>query len=422
MCLGFMPEDEPTLDDVIQRLDRLDADMLKLTTRCSTSASFENCTDDVQNALLVKGEQAMAKQRFRICIDRNDDGTPVIKQITGNSEIEMADRIVEAILQSSRRDEFLRKCGIGMGDKSPAKAQIAFAEYAGRWVDNNLRINANSRSTYRKVLHSNLNPFFGTKLLSDISLDDVLTFLSGLAEDDYSKNTGNTCLSILRQVLQCAVTDGYVKINPAADPRVKNPCTRKTEREALTREQWADVVNQIGDKLTGNERMYMAIVAYTAMRRGEVLGLRYEDIDFANNEINVSRNVTYPDGYNPNVGLPKNKKVGSVPIAAGLLPFLKNCPKEGYVLHIGDDVEMPLNGNQFWAMWIRISKAIDLHGATSHVFRHTVCTMLANEGVDLKTISAIARHSSTTTTANVYIHANDAKKREAMQKLDVNVA
>ena len=165
---------------------------------------LDSFTDDAHNALSTKGDRAM-KKRFRVCVDYSDNGAPVVKQISGGSEMELADRIVETILNSPRRNEFLQRCGI-ITEAAPAAPQMTFEEYAQKWVDSNVRIIANTRSTYKKVLHAHINPCFGKMKLADIQLNDVLMFLSGLAEDDCSKSLGNACLSILRQILQCAVS------------------------------------------------------------------------------------------------------------------------------------------------------------------------------------------------------------------------
>jgi integrase len=304
-----------------------------------------------------------------------------------------------------------------------SKPVMTFENYALEWLKS--KPNLNTRATYGKYLKADINPYFGNKRLDEITLDDMFTFFSGLQEDDYAKSTANSLKTVIKQVLQCAVTDGYIHVNPAADPRIKNPCTKETERKPLTEEQWSDIVHQIHDKLYNDDRLYMYLVSYTAARKGEVLAMRYEDFDFDKLKLTISRNVTFPDGYNPNIGPTKGKKIRTIDISKELAEELrarfKTCPKKGFLFHREGDFEKPYTSNLFWQMWERIRKSIDLHGATSHVFRHTVLTMLNNKGVDLKTISAIAGHASETTTYT-YIHTNDAKKKEAMSLLTANVA
>lgn len=83
------------------------------------SVILENCTDAVQKPLLTEGECDMAKHRMRTCIGYNTDGTPIIKQISGDSELELADKIVNTILASTRRQEFLGTKSIEIVPSSP---------------------------------------------------------------------------------------------------------------------------------------------------------------------------------------------------------------------------------------------------------------------------------------------------------------
>ena len=74
----------------------------------------------------------------------------------------------------------------------------------------------------------------------------------------------------------------------------------------------------------------------------------------------------------------------------------------------------------FRNMWKRIKKDIPFiseSGVTSHEFRHTLATMLYQDGVDVKTIQAIIGHADINTTLNTYVHADDSKKQECMKKL-----
>ena len=56
---------------------------------------LDNCISNVQMLLPMKGDLAMAKHRLRICVGYNDDGSPVVKRISGNTELELADNVVK---------------------------------------------------------------------------------------------------------------------------------------------------------------------------------------------------------------------------------------------------------------------------------------------------------------------------------------
>ena len=81
-------------------------------------------------------------------------------------------------------------------------------------------------------------------------------------------------------------------------------------------------------------------------------------------------------------------------------PWQSRCPPSGFVLHRDGK---PLTESMFFAAWKRINAAIDLHGATEHVFRHTFATM-AQPNLDPKTLQEIMGHSNFQTTMNIYAH------------------
>ena len=224
-------------------------------------------------------------------------------------------------------------------------------------------------------------------------------------------------LTLLRQILNSAVSDKLIDTNPAADKRIYNPSRVKNEREALSFDEWQEVVNSL-DRLMGFDRLYLAIVVFTGMRRGEVLGLRWEDIDLASNVIHVRRNVTHTSNA-PIIGEPKTEKgKRDVPIMEGLKKHLVPMKESGYVVSRDKSPDEPLTFSAYDSMWRRINDTIELHGATSHVFRHTLGTILYETGTDIKTIQSVVGHADYSTTMNTYVHARDDRKQAAMAKIN----
>ena len=116
------------------------------------------------------------------------------------------------------------------------------------------------------------------------------------------------------------------------------------------------------------------------MRRGEVLGLRWDDIH--NGMIHVKRNVTHPQRNQPEITTPKTKAgIRTIPIIEPLQKILTPYLKSGYI--IGG--EKPLTLSAYRAMWRRISTTIDMHGATPHTLRHSYLTYAVGTKMDFKT-------------------------------------
>ena len=150
------------------------------------------------------------------------------------------------------------------------------------------------------------------------------------------------------------------------------------------------MVNSL-DRLEGFDRLYMAIVAFTGMRRGEVLGLRWEDIDLANNVIHVSRNVTHTSNA-PIVGEPKTEKgKRDVPIMEELKKYLVPMKESGFIVSRNNAPDEPLTFSAYDNMWRRINDTIDLHGAAPVTYSATHWELLYDTGTDIKTIRDLRR-------------------------------
>lgn len=157
----------------------------------------------------------------------------------------------------------------------------------------------------------------------------------------------------------------------------------------------------------------MALMMLTGTRRGEALGLRWEDIDLSAGLIHIQRNITYAQNQ-PFIGTPKTAKgERDVPINSMLLTHLEPIQKEGFI--IGDTE--PISRMLYRRRMERIEATIDLHGATAHIFRHSYLTYAASLGTGLKTLQSIAGHADIHTTMNRYVHKQTDKIIETGNRL-----
>ena len=373
---------------------------------------LENCTDSLHAPLSTEGEETMAKVkvRLRVCVGYNRDHSPIIKQISADSETELADRVAIALMQSERRNEFIKYAD------DPIRSSVPlFRDYAEEWftVYKASRIKATTAGGYRTILQSHLYPAWGGTPLNEITTKAIQEFLNG--RSDRSRKTLQEILMLLKAILESARKDRLIEFNPADDRRLRIPSEKKTERTALSMEDERDILANIS-KLQRQDQRFLALLIYTGMRRGEVLGLMWEDIDLEANVIHVRRNVTYPGGRNdPLIGTTKTKSgVRDIPIIPDLLRYLKPFGKGKFVVGEG---QTPITMSVTRRRMERINRVINMHGATAHVFRHSFATMLNDAGASVKTIQSIIGQSDFKTTADRYCHARDSSKQEAVRDL-----
>jgi len=348
----------------------------------------------------------MAKHRIRVCVGYKEDGSPIIRQLCANSELEMADKAVKAILQSERRSEFVK-------DAEPIQKPTAptFKAYTEDWYATYKaeRIKLTTDGYYRILLERHLYPVWGNTPINEITTKSIQTYLNG--KKDMAAKSLQEMLIFMRAILESARKDGIIESNPADDKRIVVPSSKKTVREALPLEDIRSIAHSL-HRLEPLEACYMALLLFTGMRRGEVLGLKWKDVDFEKNTIHIVRNVVFPRGINdPVVGTPKTDSgTRYVPIAPELRAYLEPQDAEDFI--IGG--MKPLTLCAYRRMMERIGRKIDLHGASAHVFRHSYATMLNDAGVPIKTIQGIIGHADLQTTANRYIHGREEKKQEAV--------
>jgi len=201
--------------------------------------------------------------------------------------------------------------------------------------------------------------------LLDITTDMIQKFL--MDRQHLARNTLHTMLVLISEILDSAVEDGIIPRNPAVSKRVFIPSEKKTKRKALTLEEVQDVIRQLYRAEEVTDRRLLALMLFTGMRRGEILGLKWEDIDFETNTISVNKAVSYTSNQPIRSSNKTKNGVRVIPLNPQLKELLKPLEAEGFV--IGRD--KPITKMVYIRLFRNIQKHFDLHGATAHVFRHS---------------------------------------------------
>ena len=325
--------------------------------------------------------------------------------VQGKTHDELNDAIVRTYVESGRINEF-----INFHDSAPI-VKTNFRDFAENWFRTyKTGLKETSQHDYRYQLDHLLYPAFQNIALQDISLNDVQEFLN--CHRDTARSTLRKSLLVLKQLYTLAIKEHLLTDNPIDTKVLKITSNIANERTPLTNEEFNDILVHLQDITNVEDRRLLALLLLTGMRRGEVLGLRWEDIDFKAKTIVVSRNVTYPDNEAV-IGTPKSKKgFRTIPLDDRLIEFLTPRQQDGFLF----GVDIPPSKSSFNKQWGRIKKQIDIHGATPHVFRHTYATALNNAGVPMKTIQSILGHADIATTMNIYTHIDVGNILEAGNK------
>ena len=300
-----------------------------------------------------------------------------------------------------------------------SKDSPPFSEYAESWFSIKMAEDraASTNACYRGLLSGRIEPFFKGKTVADISPDDIQMFFNSIMH--LSKSVSNQCKAILSGIFERACRNGVIERNPM---QFKYEHSHKTgEKVVLQDEDLIAVINQL-DKLDGRAYLYMCFLCFTALRRGEILGLKWGDI--RDGKIFVQTAVSYPNGANEAVtSLPKDGSCGVVHLQSELAkriePF-RSKPHHNVIPYSDRQPWLPITKSQFVKMWRRIGKTIDLKGATSHSFRATYATMMNAhcDRIDPKALQGALRHKTPDLAMKVYTKQNVKKTELAEEEYD----
>lgn len=269
---------------------------------------------------------------------------------------------------------------------------------------------------YKRLAKNRLLPFFGDIRVDQVTPDDIQLYFNSIMH--LSKSYSIQSKAVLRGIFDRAERMGYISRNPMRFEYIRSKKEKK--KVVLQDEDLVSVILQL-EKLEGKDYLYACFLCFTALRRGEILGLRWTDLDFENGLIFVRNNVIYPDGANDYViREPKDGSSGVVHMQSELAKrLLRYWKSTGYVIsRTGTDE--PISRSSFTKMWNRIRKTIDLKGATSHCFRASYATMMNAhcEHIDIKALQGALRHKTPDLAIRVYTKENESKTQKAEIEYD----
>lgn len=235
----------------------------------------------------------------------------------------------------------------------------------------------------------------------------------------------------LSAMLETAVQWQYISSNPCA--RVKPPRASHTETAYLDETQ----VAQLLQALDGEPPQYRTVVLLllnTGLRRGELCGLEWTDVDLEHGILSVRRNSLYLPGRGVYTDTPKTKSSArTIKLPSSCIPLLKQHRdwQEEYRASLGDQWHesgriftsadgSPIHPDTLTSWFSNFIKRHGLPKVTLHGLRHTNASLLIAAGTNIRTVSGRLGHAQTSTTANIYAHviqSADAIAAEALENI-----
>lgn len=313
----------------------------------------------------------------------------------------------------------------------------------------------NTFQNYRYLYHMYVEASLGKKKLASIVKSDVKRFYNTLVDErGLSITTVDSIHTVLHQVLDMAVDDGYIRINPARQVMKELKLARGNveKRKALSLKEQTLFLDYI--RRTPQYRHWypvFAVLLGTGMRVGEAVGLRWCDIDLDNDTIDVNHTLVYyrhaENGCYCNIHTPKTiNGIRQIPMLAHVkAAFLEEKQNQqdanmsciatidGYtdfifVNRFGQPQHQgTLNKalrriirdcNDEVLSYPNSDEAVLLPRFSCHILRHTFTTRLCEAGVNIKVIQDILGHADVSTTLNIYATATREFKQSELSQFD----
>jgi integrase len=308
-------------------------------------------------------------------------------------------------------------------------SKLIFRDVAEAWFASK-KIRAKTQLNYRQSLDRVLLPKFGETKIGAVSVDDIAALIRELEQAGKSPSTISNHLKPLAGTLAYAVRRRYISSNQykalTRDERPKRPAKAEAH-------EWSD--EEVASLIGAAERMakqpdaqadYSMLIRtalYTGLRQGELLGLRWADVNFEDAELHVRRQWLRDGTY----GEPKTRAgVRRVPLSADMVKRLKQWRLKSR--YSGDDSPVfagrdgrPLGHRN--ASRRGFEKARDLagiEGVTFHDMRDAFASRMVSRGIDVVALAKVMGHTDIKETLNTYSHLFNRPKtddaiREAME-------
>lgn len=364
--------------------------------------------------------------QIRVGVGYKPDGTQISRSMTWSPAPGMSEWQIEKELNRQAvifEEECKSRSAGGM-----VKFEIFAEEWFSEYAKSNLR-----NTTFNFLYHQRLRVYraIGDTSMEKITVRQLQEFINSLSKDGANEVNGKPLspktvrhvLSLVSDIFAYAVRMGIVRENPCV--RVVLPKLVRKEKKIYTVEETVRLMELLR-KEPVKYRAFFFLLIYSGCRRGELLGLEWRDVDFANCLISIRRTSCYtPDRgtYTDTTKTEQSKRTLKLP--QEVMDIL--CELRDFQLRQADifgdkwvesgrlftketgEPQHP-NTSYHWLEKFCARNGLPFYGL--HSFRHLFASLLVGNGVDIVTVSGVLGHSAVSTTSNIYCHMlEDARVR-----------
>ncbi|HOR18822.1 MAG TPA: tyrosine-type recombinase/integrase [Brevefilum sp.] len=323
------------------------------------------------------------------------------------------------------RIETLQKIQSGLFYAGP---RLTLSEYFEEWlVARKDSIKLKTLYQYRQIIKQHINPVLGNIKINELQPAEIQALYNKKVESGIGVRTVGLIHSVLHCALNHALRLGIIFRNPS--DAVYKPKAQKREMEVLDENQARMLL--IAAKGKRHEALYKLAIT-TGLRKGEILGLKWGDLDWDTHQLNVQRQIQRVPQEGLAYSQPKTAAgrrmiiLGSDTILA-----LKDHQKRQWVerefmrgkwkdhdLIFPSSIGTPLSQSNLSRDYKQLLHEANLPDIRFHDLRHTAASLMLKQGISVKVVQERLGHSDAAMTLNVYSHVIPGMQREAAEKMD----
>ncbi len=299
-------------------------------------------------------------------------------------------------------------------DYRPSSSRT-FREYVeSAWLPQVLpALKFSTKKYYEYMLRVHLNPAFGHVQLRLITREAVQQFLTVKLSSGLSWSTVRGMRRLFGTVMAAVESDDLVPSNPVRKTRFPRRGLVKDRAEIAP-----EKIRELLEALPEPSRSLAQLLVCTGLRIGEMLALRWRDVDLSRGIIRVTQSV-----YEGHFDEPKSRRSRrSVPLGAKSIEILsarKPAEVNPDALVFSTDMGTPFDRHNLVNRQLKPTcKKLGLTGVSWHWLRHAHATLLDSVGTPLGTVQALLGHSSSEITREVYLHSIPENAKAAVQKVE----
>lgn len=309
---------------------------------------------------------------------------------------------------------------IAKGVYMPVQEIPTFLEVAKEWLEHKrMNIRTTTWSVYEGHTRNHFNEFNHLKV-NQINTKMIEKFINKCQEQGMNLTTLKKILVSMGQIFSLAVKRGYCLKNPVSEadrPRSQGIEAEEADKiKILTPEQISSFLDQVRDQ---KHKTLFTLAIFSGARQGELLGLKWSDINWHDNQIHIQR--TFNNGaFFTTKTKGSNRKVDIGPTTMRALKEWKlACPHGKLDLVFPTSTGKPMNHNNMVNRFFRPAlESAGIDRIRFHDVRHTYASLLIEQGENIKYIQTQLGHSNPTVTLNVYAHLMKPTNQAAAIRLE----